>query len=588
MISSESRACRVWAVVGIMLAVLAVPSALAEDSPCQVAKSIGSTGYETGQFGWALDAVEDVIVVGSPYSDDIRHQAGQALVFRRVEGIWEEEVGLAPPSLMLGELFGFSVSLDRISDGRRVVLGAPGRTCSVGPPICGAAFVFDDLGGGLWSLISELGPDTRTSEQSFGTSVAVEGDRVAVGAPEASGGLGEVYVFEFDGLSWQERAKLVPQGSTGWFGQSVVLSGDFLFIGASRDTEAGSGAGAVFIFKRDEFGVWSQVQKLTASGGGTTDYLGYSLAVSGNVLLVGAPYGDPGPGAAYVFEFDGELVRWVETQRLQPSVPELARFFGKSVSMFGNLAAIGDNGNSGDDRGGVYLFDAGTWSECARVLPSPRVSFDEFGAPAVLLSDSVIVGAYADSNEHGDFAGAFYVFLRGKVLAGNVNTGDGSLPADVVLVNGNAGNRCKVVGVQSGVSSTISIERAPQGNGAYAFWLYDFRRYAGAPIQYLKNGTTYDLGSGVKALPINNSVTPGSVPCPLTFPIGWTSQSLGSGAAGTFCINSQPGFPRAPTSFNVIFPPGNFIVGGLVTDQNSINSPALNVSIANWIFVRSR
>lgn len=191
-------------------------------------------------------------------------------------------------------------------------------------------------------------------------------------------------------------------------------------------------------------------------------------------------------------------------------------------------------------------------------------------------------------DEIAPFAGAAFVFLRGETVAGIVNTGDGSCPSDVLFVNGSAGTSKNLVTVDSGVPSTISVERAPQGNGAYAFWIYDFRRYAGAQIQYRKGGTIYELGSGVKALPINNSVTPGSVPCPLTFPIGWTSQSLGSGAAGTFCLNSQPGFPRAPTSFQAIFPPGNFIVGGLVTDQNSINSPALNVSIANWIFVRSR
>jgi hypothetical protein len=159
---------------------------------------------------------------------------------------------------------------------------------------------------------------------------------------------------------------------------------------------------------------------------------------------------------------------------------------------------------------------------------------------------------------------------------------------DVFFVNGTSGTSKNLVTVDSGVPSTISVERAPQGNGAYAFWLYDFRRYAGAPILYRKGATTYDLGSGVKALPIDNSVTPGSVPCPLTFPMGWTSMSLGAGPSSAFCLNSRPGFPRAPTSFNVIFPPGNFILGGLVTDQNSINSPALNVSIANWIFVRSR
>jgi len=583
------RHMSVWrrGLVAIVVTVSAAAFTDAQPIACDIAKVIGSHGNFAGQFGWSIDVEADVMAIGAPFVDEIANQSGASFIFGRSSGVWREETVLAPSSLGVGDLFGFAVDLDAAGGGLRIAVGAPSWDCSVGPINCGAAFIFE-LNSGVWTSIGELFPDSSDEEQFFGGAVSIEGDRVVVGAPRSNSSRGCAYVFEFDGTTWNKTSKLQPQLPTEWFGASVSLDGVRLAIGAQRDSDQSSAAGAVLIFELDESGVWQERQKLTASDGGVTTSLGYSLDLQGNMILAGAP-GGTGPNAgAYVFERVDMLGSWIETHKLVPSDPSMSDNFGLSVSLRGSLAAVGQHGSSVLRIGGAYLFETETWTQIDQVFPRTPNSEDGYGAPVIVTSDSIIVGAFGDTNPNAQYAGAAHVFLRRDVLSGNVDTGDGSAPSDVIFVNARSGNDCNVITLDSGVPCTISIARAPQGSGAYAFWLYDFRKYAGAPIQYRKNGTTYDLGPGVKALPINNSVTPGSVPCPLTFPTGWTSQSLGSGAAGTFCLNSQPGFPRAPTSFNVIFPPGNFILGGLVTDQNSINSPALNVSIANWIFVRSR
>jgi len=137
---------------------------------------------------------------------------------------------------------------------------------------------------------------------------------------------------------------------------------------------------------------------------------------------------------------------------------------------------------------------------------------------------------------------------------------------------------------------TISIARPPAGgNGNYVLWTYD-----GVPAQpdertllFQSSGAdAISLGIGCRSLPINNTVNPGSCPCPLTFPLGRASQSLAPAKAAVVCVNSAPGFPRYPTSFQQTFPPGVFTLGGLLVDLGSPNQKPL--SVMNWVIVVAR
>lgn len=584
--------CRARALL-VTLALGQIEGAIAAEAQIPVAmkKLFASDPADGDNFGRALDSIDDVMCVGASDVNVTEPNVGAVYVLRRVDGMWEEEDKLLGPGVIGNERMGFPVAIDTVTRGQRIAASALGSRCG-SESSCGAVYMFHYIDGS-WQFVAKLQPADLSGIDLFGSSLALEGNRLVAGAERHNGDRGAAYVFEFNGIAWAQTAKLMPDDDTGVFGSSVALSGDRILVGATGDDDRGGAAGAVYVFRKSG-AIWQQVDKLYASDAAPSARFGFSIATSDGRALIGAALGSGTHGSAYVFEeVSGS---WTEVARLEPSrpVPTMgADDFGAFLDLMGDVAVIcaARDGEVAPFAGAVYVFQrtrAGAWEEVVKLLAptSPAVQ-GAFGRSISLTEDSLIVGPGRD-DEAGFAAGAAHVYIRGEVLAGNTNVGDGSDPADTLFVNGSAGTSKNLVTVDSGVSVTVSLERAPQGNGAFALWIYDFARFTGAQLQYRKGPTTYELGSGVKALPINNSVTPGSVPCPLTFPMGWTSMSLGSGAAGSFCLNPQPGFPRAPTSFQAIFPQGNFILGGLVTDQNSINSPALNVSIANWIFVRSR
>src|SRR5262249_14036240 len=150
----------------------------------------------------------------------------------------------------------------------------------------------------------------------------------------------------------------------------------------------------------------------------------------------------------------------------------------------------------------------------------------EFGTGVGLGTDTIVAGVGCD-NELGTCAGAAFVFLRSEVVSGNVNTGDGSPPVRVLSLNGSVGGPCGTVPVVAGAPATLSIDGAPaSAGGAYAVWILDGGLAAGEAVRLRKGGVVHELGTGVRCLPSNNTVTPGSCPCPLTVPLGWTSKSL--------------------------------------------------------------
>jgi hypothetical protein len=213
-------------------------------------------------------------------------------------------------------------------------------------------------------------------------------------------------------------------------------------------------------------------------------------------------------------------------------------------------------------------------------------------ATGVSADGSVIVGN--GTNPEGRFeAWIATLDCASGILAGRANTGDGSPPFPVFTINGSFGGSCREIDVAAGVPVNLQISNPPSvgGAGHYALWIYDGLPAPGtsAAIRLRTlGGDLFDFGLGPRCLPINNSVTPGECPCPVTFPVGWTSKPLNAGRAAPFCLNARPAFPRPPTVLSITFPAGDFTLGGMVLDMNSVHSPRKNASIGNWIAVRAR
>ena len=262
------------------------------------ARLTASDGAPNDYFGDSVSVSGDTVVVGADGRDSY---AGSAYVFVRSGTVWSEQQQLVPADGAVSAGFTWSVSVS----GDTVVVGAPSDE-TAGGLYAGSAYVFV-RSGTVWSQQRKLRAADGAWDDLFGWSVSVSGDTVVVGAPgdDAVGSFkGWAYVFERSGTGWSQQQKLrAPDGAVGdAFGDSVSVSGDTVVVGAPfDDTAAGVGSAYVFVRWRT---VWIPRQKLRVWDG-TTSAFGLSVSVSGDMVVGGAPFeetaGGPYAGSAYVF-----------------------------------------------------------------------------------------------------------------------------------------------------------------------------------------------------------------------------------------------------------------------------------------------
>ncbi len=279
----------------------------------QVKKLTASDAANNDYFGYSVDIDGDYVVVGAFYADSLGFDRGAAYVYYRNQGgtdNWGEVVKLTASDAADSDEFGYSVAID----GDYVVVGA--RLEDGAGSNRGAAYVFDRNQGGAdnWGEVTKLTASSPENAAYFGYSLAVSGDYAVVGASGEDGGgtnLGAVYIFDkdFGGTNnWGQVAQLsASDGEDGdEFGSSVAVDGDYLIVGAFYEDGAGTSRGAAYIYGRNYGGAdaWGEVMKLTALDAADQDWFGFSVAINGNYAVVGAMYEDGGGnqrGAIYIF-----------------------------------------------------------------------------------------------------------------------------------------------------------------------------------------------------------------------------------------------------------------------------------------------
>src|SRR5215510_3961877 len=191
----------------------------------------------------------------------------------------------------------FTTAPDRLGNsvaisGETVVVGAPFDISIRGaaPIFAGAAYVFA-RSGGVWSLQQKLLASFRSPGDGFGSSVAISGETIVVGAATTSDFRGAVYVFVRSGGVWSEQQRLLASNRRmgDGFGSSVAISGETVVVGSTLGYAPPilSNQGTAYVFVRSG-GVWSQQQLLTASDPVGGDRFGDSVAISGETVVVGA------------------------------------------------------------------------------------------------------------------------------------------------------------------------------------------------------------------------------------------------------------------------------------------------------------
>ncbi|HEX9793607.1 MAG TPA: FG-GAP repeat protein [Planctomycetota bacterium] len=386
------------------------------------AKLVAPDAGAMDMFGAAVALDRGVALIGTPMDAELGMDAGAAWIFRRGTnaGAWHAEAKLLPADGAEMDMIGHGLALS----GNRAATGAMGHDHAGAD--AGAVHVFAyDAATMTWSQEAELLAADPSAGAMFGFAVAMQGDRLLASAP-GSGAAGAVYVFHRDqALGWRQVAKLEPAagaalGTMVEFGYAVDLSGDHALIGAKGADLGADNTGAAFVFRRTAAGIWQEEALLAPAALKGGDWLGRSVALDGDTALlgsIGAQAVGPSAGAAHVFHRDGASGRWNEAATLVPADHRGGDWHGASVALEGDVALVGsmfddDNGNAS---GSAYLYRrdraSGLWTEVCKFLSSDGAQFrtdDWFGNAAALSGNTALVGAFMESSQ-GIWAGAAYV-----------------------------------------------------------------------------------------------------------------------------------------------------------------------------------
>jgi len=284
------------------------------------------------EFGFDVAIEGDLLAVSAPFDDDNGSTSGSVYVFRRNSlGLWTQRSKLISSDGQAQDFFGNSVA---ISDGL-IVVGASGES-SFGAS-SGAGYVFVDLGGDNWVQQDKLVADDAFAGDQFGFDVAIDGDRIVAGAPlsDAScagflcnGGTAYVFAQQPDG-GWSQETRLFADDtiSSDFFGFGVGIAGPAVIASAVREDDQGNSAGAAYIFRRNDAGIWEQRAKLTDPNGRAGDELGFSAAISGIRAVAGARLDDNGcgvNGAGVPFNCDtGAVSIWTLGSLGNPNIADV-------------------------------------------------------------------------------------------------------------------------------------------------------------------------------------------------------------------------------------------------------------------------
>jgi hypothetical protein len=333
---------------------------------------------------------------------------------------------LAADDGVAGDSFGHSVAID----GDTAVVGAPRDRIGTNSTQ-GSAYVFVRIGT-TWTQQAKLTAGDGGPEHHFGTAVALDGDTLVVGAPEAVVGAdlgrGAAYVFARNGTAWSQQARLLADdgGAGHGFGASLALQGDTVVAGAPRQA---LNRGAAYVFTRSA-GAWTQQGKLLAGDGAAQHQFGNCVGLSGDTAAVGAYGVEQSRGAVYVFTRTGPT--WSLQQRLIASDRQPGDWLGRSVDIDGDTVVAGadkDSTLTTEDHGSAYVFlRQGTlWTEQAKLVAGDAGSFDGLGSSIGLSGDRVVVGPRPENPPTNRAA---YVFVRSaavwtqeqKLTSGSVTT----------------------------------------------------------------------------------------------------------------------------------------------------------------------
>jgi len=357
-------------------------------------------------FGRNVTIDGDIAIVGADAEDTQANNAGAAYVFRLTGGNWVQEAMLTADDGADSDRFGRAMA----RSGDAIIVGSPLRKTSGNNS--GAAYIYR-YDGAQWNQEAMLTASNASTFAHFGDEVDISGNLAIVGAwgeHTLATSAGAAYIFEYDGVSWNETDILrpsTPPSENDFFGDVVSISDGIAIVSAPFNNFAGEATGSVFVF-RDNGSGWKEDQILSSPNASDETGFGISHAWDGEHLLVGSPTAESNTGAAYLYKDDGVSMTMVT--RLQSSELTANGSFGKKVGVSGDFVVVGAPWLSSNAalpaEAYVFHFNGSDWEETLKITAkAPRDEFE-----IISVSDGyVIIGAQKEDTRAVD-AGAAYIY----------------------------------------------------------------------------------------------------------------------------------------------------------------------------------
>ena len=407
-----------------------------ESSWNQQAKLTASDAQDHDHFGNTVAIHGDTVVVGARFEDPNLGSgpitdAGSVYVFVREGSTLTQQAKLVASDAQLEDLFGHSVAIF----GNFIVVGAIYEDPFIGGNwlnSAGSVYIFKRAGS-VWTPQGKLNAPDAKKKDHFGSSVAIDQSTIVIGAQydDHSGqtNIGSAYVYDNLGGIWTPVAKLTPADTTFIFGSSVAVSGNAVIVGAPNDDDFGSKSGAAYLFSRHQGGAnnWGQGAKLTASDAGADDTFGNDVGFDGVTIVVGAHDKDynsiTDAGAAYVFliepvpndtigAYDPSTGQYQLRNTNDAGSPDLDFTFAADLT--DGIPLAGDWDGNGVDTIGVFSPSLGEFRL--------RNTNDTGPADITLTHPNMVSALPLVGDWNGDGVDTLGIYLDGKVFLRNNNS----------------------------------------------------------------------------------------------------------------------------------------------------------------------
>ena len=321
---------------------------------------------------------------------------GYVYVYRPDSGAWSEVMILSADDAFDADGFGSGVAWD----GLRLAIGAENAD---------AVYIFENQSG-AWTQVAKIEAGDSAVGDMFGAAVDLEGTRLIVGAPEADGNQGAAYIFELRNDAWQQVAKFAGAGAdtAERLGASVAIGGDWAVAGAPAGKidfflagyATSSAPGAAYLYRHGDGG-WQQDGRLTGADAASGAFFGHAVAIDNGQVMVGAPGANGHMGAAYFYFYSATAESWAQLPGLEPYDRVPGSYFGSSITFNDTEAFIGSPGAAGR-LGRVYHFrrsDMASWDSAVKIGAGGLGQFSVLGAATAAHGNLLVAGV--PGNDYG-------------------------------------------------------------------------------------------------------------------------------------------------------------------------------------------